>query len=130
MMHPMDPESFERSKAAIIRRFPASEGDDLLGMEIDFVGHLGGLAELDGTSVRRTNDPFKLIVADAIPNRDATPEQVGAALEEVWVTKLRYPHAESHVLTRGDRWVRLDAFTQISPEGFFVTAEITARWQL
>ncbi len=43
----MDESAFQRMKSDMQRDFPPSNGDDLLGMEIDFVAYLGGVTELE-----------------------------------------------------------------------------------
>jgi hypothetical protein len=61
----VDQAAFDRIKTEIMRDFSPSGGDDLLGMEIDFVAYLGGLDALNHVEARRTGDPARLIVATA-----------------------------------------------------------------
>jgi hypothetical protein len=128
MIDRMERAAFDRMKAEIMRDCPPSGGDDLLGMEIDFTAYLGDLGVLDDAEARRTDDPQRLIVATGVAKPDATPEQVVAALDDVWSTKLRYSHREGHVITQEPGSVRLAAITRIAPGGFYVTAEVTVTW--
>jgi len=63
-------------KSAIMRAFPPSGGDDLLGMEIDFNAFLYGLDVLTDAQARRTDDPARLIEATATAKRGAVDEVV------------------------------------------------------
>lgn len=51
-----DYDAFRREAVRVMRSGAPSSGDNLLGMEIDFDVYLGGLADLDDSSltVRRT----------------------------------------------------------------------------
>lgn len=52
--------------------------------------------------------------------------EIAAELERIWLRDLRYLHWEVHMITANERAVRLDAVTQIAPNGFYVTAAIVA----
>jgi hypothetical protein len=125
----VDETEFDVVRAALMRDFPPSASHDLAGMEIDFNAYLYGLDDLlSEANAKMTGDPSRLIVATATGKPIATPDAVASALEDVWLTRLRYTYKEAHIVRTDDRSVRLDAVTQIAPDGFYVTAEILVTW--
>jgi hypothetical protein len=123
----VDEATFDRMKTQIMRDFPPSAGDDLAGMEIDFNAYLYGLEELEDANALRTDDPARLIVATATATAAASADKVATALEDVWLANLRYHYREGHVIRSGTGAVRMTAITQIAPDGFYVTAEVTVK---
>nr|WP_062338042.1 hypothetical protein [Herbidospora sakaeratensis] len=106
--------------------FPSS-GDDLAGMAIDFDAYLWRSPLLDEVSVRRTGDPGNLIAATCRSVPGCSIADLADELRQIWSRDLRYSYFEAHVITTGERTVRLDAVTQIAPDDFYVTASIVAQ---
>jgi hypothetical protein len=112
-----------------MRSYSPSGADDLLGMEMDFVGHLSGLPAVDAESVtvRRTDDPQRLIEAECAAARGHSVEEATEAVTQAWLGKLGYVYSEAHHVTASDELGTLEGVTQIGPGGFFVTCRVTVR---
>lgn len=112
-----------------MRSYSPSSGGDLVGMEMDFVGHLSGLSAVDAESVtvRRTDDPQRFIEAECAAARGCTVEEATKAVTEAWLGKLGYAYSEAHHVTTSDEVGTLEGVTQVGPGGFFVTCRVTVR---
>lgn len=123
----IDPKHRFEQELKSLHRYAPSDGDDLLGMEIDFVAFLGGLDQLDVSTltVRRTSDPAQLIIAESVAAPGIDVEGAVEAVRQVWLGKLRYSYGEAHYLEVLDRHAVLHFVTQIGPGGFYVTGTVT-----
>jgi hypothetical protein len=127
----LSPTAFEEQRRAICRSGPPSEGDDLLGMEIDFLTWLGDTTNAfephglwDEAVVERDERDEWLIDGSARAKAGVTADQVEAALAMVWTQELRYQYREVHTLVTESTLVTLMAVTQIGAEDFWVTARV------
>lgn len=113
----------------MMRSYAPSDGDNLLGMDIDLVGRLSGLAALNSTSVsvRRTADPKALIVAECETANGCTVDQAMRAVTQAWLGDIGYSYSESHHVTTSTEVGVFEGLTQIGPGGFFVTCRVTIR---
>lgn len=80
---------------------------------------------MDDAQARRTDDPERLIVATATATPGTSADNVVAALEEGWTGSLQYNYRAGHVIRKDVDSIRLSAITQIAPDGFYVTADVT-----
>src|SRR5947209_6037035 len=103
-----------------------SSGDDLLGMEIDFVGLLDRAEGVDGESVaaKRTSHPGCLIEASCAATPGIPLETAIRGIEDVWLSLLRYRYFEAHTTRVAPDEAVLDFITQIDAGGFFVTGRV------
>jgi hypothetical protein len=133
----LSPAAFDEQRREICRSGPPSEGDNLMGMEIDFLARLGDATyadqphELWDTVVQRNERGDWLIEASATAKPGVTAEQVEEALSTVWMQDLRYQYREAHTLLTEPTSViteptsvTLQAVTQIGPDDFWVTAQV------
>jgi hypothetical protein len=128
----MGRERFERAMREIRTSGPASSGDDLLGMEIDFCHDLGDPAYADGhvaypwrnMTVSHGKGDEWLIEGQA-RGRVADSEAIASALARTWEDSLRYPYREAHTIVQTPNEVALLAVTQMDSHQLWVTAKIT-----
>jgi hypothetical protein len=113
-----------------LRLGPASDGDNLLGMEIDFSAYLGDPAFADedprlwrDMEVHRSDGAEWLITGHATGRSDSA-DAIAGELSRVWEERLRYRYRAEHIVTSTPGYVRLRAVTQIGPGGLWVTAEV------
>jgi hypothetical protein len=106
---------------------PPSQGDDLLGMEIDFEVYLEKLTEIDGSSisVTRTAHPESLIVAECSAAEGVALPEAAQAVRRAWLGPLRYDFHEAHHVTVSDNQAVLRFITQMGPADLFVTGQVT-----
>jgi hypothetical protein len=116
---------FNAMKRDLMMRFPASSGDDLLGMEMDFEIGLGRVEGLHDLQVRRTEDAERLIIATAEVLPGFSMKRIAAEIEDAWTNNLSYRFKAAHSVRRSSDGFKFEAVTQIDPRGFFVTAEVT-----
>jgi hypothetical protein len=126
-------EDFARAKDAIFASGTRSTGDNLLGMEIDFCANLGdppsagegddGRGLWQDMTISRSEDAEWLITGRA-HGRLANADAIAAQLSRIWDQTLRYPYREAHIVTRTSDEVRLQAVTQMAPNGLWVTADV------
>ena len=123
-------EDFETLRAQICASGPASEGDNLLGMEIDSCAFLGDSTYADddpglwsGMAVRRSEADQWLITGRAT-GRTGDAAAIASALSRIWEDHLRYPFRSAHTVVSARDSVNLRAVTQIGPGGFWVTADV------
>ena len=126
----MDREGFEVIRAEICASGPASDGDNLLGMEIDccayFRGpsHSGDSPDLwQDMAVRRREGAEWLISGRAQGERGDAPE-IAAELSAIWDQHLRYGFRSAHTVSTAPDGVTLRAVTQMGPRGLWVTADV------
>ena len=121
-----DADAFGREALRVMQSGPPSRGDDLLGMEIDFNGYLGGLDELEQStiSVSRTANVETLILVGCSPAARSSLGEAAEAVRQTWLTRLRYNFFEAHHLVVRDDQAVLRFITQIGPAGLYVTGQV------
>jgi hypothetical protein len=124
-----DDTAFRAEVLRVMQSGRPSDGDDLLGMEIDFVARLSDLNAVDDStvSVRRTSHADSLIVADCAIAAGTSLEEAADEVRQAWVGPLRYNFYEAHDLTLSAETAVLRFVTQIGPGEFYVTGEVTVR---
>ncbi|MFI7534216.1 hypothetical protein [Streptosporangium sp. NPDC049376] len=120
----MKASEFGAVKQRVMRESFPSAGHDLDGMMVDFDIYLRQSPLMKKVRVRGTDDPGGLVVATCRSASGRSAEEIAAELERIWHEDLKYCHFDAHTLTLGDGEVRLNGVTQISPDGFYVTAAI------
>jgi hypothetical protein len=123
-------DDFEQLRQEICASGPASVGDNLLGMEIDFCFFLGDRAYADGERdlwqnmvVQRHEGTEWLITGRAIGRREDA-DAIGAELVRIWEDRLRYQNRAGHTVETAPDQVALRAVTQIAPGELWVTATV------
>lgn len=123
-------DDFERLLQDICASGPASDGDNLLGMETDFCAYLGAPACADegpslwqNMTVRRHEGAQWLITGQA-KGRRGDAGAIGAELARIWEDHLRYQDRAGHTIETAPDHVTLRAVTQIAPGGLWVTATV------
>jgi len=122
----VDQPAFEAAKRRVMDSAAPSSGDDLLGMEIDFVGLLDRAEGVHGESVtaKRTSDPGCLIEATCAATPGIPLEAAIRGIEGVWLSLLRYRYFEAHTTRVALGEAVLDFITQIDGDGFYVTGRV------
>lgn len=127
----VDHDEFERIRAEICTSGPASDGDNLLGMEIDFCVYLGDPSYADDDpdlwadmTVRRSEGAAWLITGRAVGRRSAASPAVAAELSKIWDQQLGYAYRSAHMVSTSAESVTLQAVTQIGPGELWVTAKV------
>jgi hypothetical protein len=127
--HMMDADEFERVRAEICSSGPASDGDNLLGMEMDSFVYLSRASADDDhglwqdTTVHRSEGADWLITGRAT-GRSSDSAAISSELSRIWEEHLRYKYRSEHTLISAPEAVTLRAVTQIDPGGIWVTADI------
>jgi hypothetical protein len=123
-------EHFEQLRREICASGPASDGDNLLGMEIDFCAFLGDPEYADEAPslwqdmvVQRHEGAQWLITCRAIGRRQDA-DAIGAELARVWEECLSYRDRAGHTIETVPDRVVLRAVTQIAPGSLWVTATV------
>jgi hypothetical protein len=122
-------DEFERLRAGVCVSGPASNGDDLLGMEIDACAYLGDSAFADepglwqDMSVQRSEGSEWLIIGRASCQAE-NAAAIAEALARIWEERLRYNYQSAHTVVSAPDSVTLLAVTQIGPGDIWVTANI------
>lgn len=126
----MNPGEFDAARQEICASGSASDGDNLLGMEMDFCGYLGDPASADEDpglwhemSVSRAEES-EWLIAGCARGRRQDAQAIGAELSRRWLEKLRYGFREAHTIVQSDDEVALLAVTQIGLQGLWVTAAV------
>jgi len=123
----LSPVAFEQLRREVCASGPASEGDNLLGMEIDFCGYLGDPARVlkddlwQNMTVHRHEGGQWLITGRA-KGRRQDADAIGAELARIWSEQLSYRHREGHTVETKPNHITLRAVTQIAAGGLWVTA--------
>lgn len=123
-------DEFERIRAEVSASGTASDGDNLLGMEIDACAYLGDPAYADShhevwqdMRVQRSEGSDWLINGRAVgKSQDAS--SIAEALSQIWEQRLRYNYLSAHTVISAPDMVTLLAVTQIGPGDIWVTARI------
>jgi hypothetical protein len=124
----VDSEEFGRVRADICDSGPASDGDNLLGMEMDAYAFLDSPLNAHGDrvlwndmTIRRSGGTEWLITGRA-SGRVSDSTQIADALARIWEEHLRYRYRSAHAVVTDTDSVSLRAVTQIGPSGIWVTA--------
>ena len=126
----IDRDEFEAIRAEICASGPASEGDNLLGMEIDCCAYFGDPFYADDSpglwrdmEVRRSKGGEWLISGRAVGKRADAPA-IAAELSAIWDQRLRYHFRSAHTVSTAADSATLRAVTQIGPGDLWVTADV------
>lgn len=126
----VDGREFERVRTEICASGSASEGDDLLGMEMDCCAFLGGRSSAaDGPGlwrdmeVRRDEGAEWLIVGRAV-GEQGDAQAIAMELVAIWDQHLRYRFRSAHSVRTAVDAVTFRAVTQVAEGGLWVTAGI------
>jgi hypothetical protein len=121
---------FELIRAEICASGPASDGDNLLGMEIDCSAHFGDPSYADDSpglwwdmEVHRSEGAEWLISGRAVGKREDA-SAIAAELSTIWDQHLRYQYRSAHTVSRDEEGVALRAITQIGPGDIWATADV------
>ncbi len=123
-------DEFERIRSDICASGPASDGDDLLGMEIDCCAYFGDPSVADDSpglwhdmKVSRSEGAEWLISGQAL-GRQEDAVAIASTLCTIWDQDLRYQYRSAYTVDRSESAVTLRAVTQIGPGALWVTAHI------
>ncbi|WP_112237143.1 hypothetical protein [Kribbella monticola] len=123
--------AFDEQRREICRSGSPSDGDDLLGMEIDFLARLGDPTYADQPhelweepTVEQDQGGDWLIRLSTTARPGVTAEQVVEGLSAAWTQDLRYHYREAHTLVTEPRSVTLQAVTQMGPNDLWATAHV------
>lgn len=105
---------------------PASGGDNLLGMQMDFDVYWDRSSLLRDVVVTRTesSDPLLSVTATSVPG--VNDAEIKHELVRIWA-EVSYTYRTACVTQSDDDEVRLEAVTQVGPGGLFVTASVIVR---
>jgi hypothetical protein len=126
----VDSDEFERIRADICASGSASDGDNLLGMEMDASFFLdsplnaaGDLVPWKDMTVQRSEGAEWLIRGEA-SGLASDAQAIGDYLSRMWEEHLRYGFRSAHTITSGTDCVHMHAVTLSGPGGIWVTAEV------
>ena len=126
----VDGGEFQRIRAEICASGPASDGDNLLGMEMDACAYFGdpAFANKDpgpwhAMTVRRSEGSDWLITGRAVGMRSDAPT-IADELSKIWDEHLRYKYRSAHTVTTTPDSVLFRAVTQAGPGEIWVTADV------
>ena len=126
----MEGEEFERIRSEICASGPASDGDNLLGMEIDCCAFFGDPSYADDSpglwrnmEVRRSEGAEWLISGRAA-GKHGDAQAIASELSSIWEQHLRYHYRSAHTVSTASDAVTLRAVTQIGPGEIWVTADV------
>jgi hypothetical protein len=126
----VDGDDFERIRSEICASGPASDGDNLLGMEMDCCAYFGDPAFADedpglwhGMTVRRSEGAEWLITARAA-GRSGEALAIGRELAKIWEDHLRYEYRSADTVTTTPDAVVFRAVTQAGPGGIWATVHV------
>lgn len=126
----VDGDEFERIRAEICASGPASDGDNLLGMEMDCCACLGDPAFADadrglwhGMTVRRSEGAEWLITGRAVGRLDDA-RAMADELSRIWDVRLRYEYRSAHMVSMTSETVVFRAVTQAGPGRIWVTTDV------
>ncbi|WP_410816711.1 CPCC family cysteine-rich protein [Micromonospora sp. 050-3] len=119
---------FVAAVRAVADATPPADPDNLSGMEVDFDHYLWRCRSIRQVTVSSSADPARQLTAHCLAEQAASPQQVAAELEEVWMRDLRYQDWDAHLLQVTPTSVDLHVATRNSQGGYYITASIFTRW--
>lgn len=126
----VDRDEFERIRTEICTSGPASDGDNLLGMEMDCCAFLGDPAFANedpglwqGMTVQRSEGAEWLITGRATA-RFSDAQAVADELPRLWEEHLRYEYRSATTVSATSDSVLFRAVTQAGPGRIWVTAQV------
>jgi hypothetical protein len=120
----------EKIIAQKLQQYHISEGDNLLGYEIDIDTYFEDSGMFEGIDVRRTGDPRCALYATCTTTDSNPSEQaIEAELERIWLTRLGYRHWKKHEFETTSETISLRFVTinQEEPWALCVTGIIVVR---
>ncbi len=123
-------DDFEQLRREICASGPASYGEDLMGMEIDFDAFLDDDADADEdpglwqNMVVQRHPGAQWLITGRARGRREDADAIGAELARIWEEHLRYRHRAGHAIETAPDHVTLRAVTQMRPGGLWVTATV------
>jgi hypothetical protein len=123
-------EEFERVRADICASGGASDGDNLLGMEMDACAFLDSPLNAHGDRVPwtdmtiRRSEGAEWLITGRASGKVGDSTQIADALARIWEEHLRYSYRSAHAVGIDTDSVSLRAVTQGGPNGIWVTAYI------
>lgn len=120
--------AFEQLRQEVCASGPPSDGDDLLGMELDFCAYLADHADADKDPglwrdmVVYRQEGARWLITGRAEGRRQDAEAIGAELARIWCERLSYQSREGHTVDTAPDLVTLRAVTQIAENGLWVTA--------
>jgi len=121
---------FEQIRADICASGPASDGDNLLGMEMDAYAFLDGPLNAHDDRVPWTDmtigrsEGADWLITGRASGRVSDSTQIADALVRIWEEHLRYSYRSAHAVAMDTDSVSLRAVTQAGPNTIWVTAYI------
>jgi hypothetical protein len=110
----IDRDEFERIRAEICASGPASDGDNVLGMEIDCCAYFGNPSYADADpglwedmKVRPSEGAEWFISGRAVGRHD-DPPAIAAELSKIWNQHLRYHYRSAHTVSMSADSVTLE----------------------
>jgi hypothetical protein len=119
-------EWFSRAKSEIMSSGPPSDGDNLLGMQMDFDVYWDRSPLLRDVVVTRTESTDHLLAVTARSVPGVNDVQLKHELVRIWADA-SYTYRTACATQSDDEEVRMEAVTQIEPSGLFVTSSVTVR---
>jgi hypothetical protein len=123
-------DDFEQLRREICASGPASDGANLLGMEIDFCVFLGDPAYADEdpglwqNMVVQSREGAQWLITGQAKGRREDADAIGAELARIWEECLSYRDRAGHTIETAPDHVTLQAVTQIAPGALWVTATV------
>ncbi len=126
----LSPADFEQLRREIYPSGPASDGGNLLGMEIDFCAFLGDPAYADEdpglwqNMVVHRHEGAQWLITGRAKGRREDADAISAELARIWEERLSYRDREGHTIETARDYITLRAVTQIAPGALWVTATV------
>ncbi len=122
----MQANDFGVLREEVLRRYPPSSGENLLGMMIDLESLLADLEALDCVQVRAAERPECLIEARCrVADNHISVVDTVARIEQIWLALLCYGQGlEAHRIIQSDHETVLECLTVPKDGWCYVTARI------
>ncbi len=123
-------DAFEQLRQEVCASGPASDGANLLGMEIDFCAFLGDPAYADEdpglwqNMIVHCHEGTQWLITGQAEGRREDAGAIGAELVRIWEERLSYRYCAGHTIEATQTRIALQAVTQIAPDGLWVTATV------
>ncbi len=126
----VDPDEFERVLADIRATGSASDGDNLLGMEMDAFAFLDGPLNASDDQVPwrdmtvRRSEGAEWLITGVASGKASDAGAISDSLSRMWEEHLRYSYQSAHTISSTTDQVVLRAVSLSGPGGIWVTAEV------